>query len=66
MQIQNHTLRPSSKLPQATIFQEQLQRILDRSAEGPNLRHLHDVVAIISNTGIRVNELCALQKPIRA
>ena len=61
MQIQNQTLRPSSKLPQATIFQEQLQRILDRSAEGPNLRHLHDVVAIISNTGIRVGELCALR-----
>jgi integrase len=55
MTIQQVTSRPSLK--SVRLSQSQLRRILDLSAEDPTLRDLHDVTAIISNTGIRAGEL---------
>lgn len=55
MTIQQGTRRPSSK--SVRLSQRQLRRILDISTADPTLRDLHDVVMIVSNTGIRPGEL---------
>jgi integrase len=59
MTIQQAARRPSLK--SVRLSQGQLRRILDLSTADPILRDLHDVVVIISNTGIRAGELRELR-----
>jgi integrase len=55
MTIRRSTSRASSKYD--PLSQEQLQHLLVLSTEDPTLCDLHDVVVIMSNTGIRPGEL---------
>jgi integrase len=55
MTIQQATRRPSLKSDR--LSKGQLRRLLDLSIADPTLRDLHDVVMIVSNTGIRPGEL---------
>jgi len=44
-----------------TLDNTQLNRLLRFSAENPEMQDLHDVLVIVSSTGIRVGELCQLR-----
>jgi integrase/recombinase XerC len=44
-----------------TLDNNQLNQLLRFSAENPEMQDLHDVLVIVSSTGIRVGELCQLR-----
>ena len=44
-----------------TLDNTQLNQLLRLSAENPEMQDLHDVLVIVSSTGIRVGELCQLR-----
>ena len=44
-----------------TLDNNQLNQLLRLSAENPEMQDLHDVLVIVSSTGIRVGELCQLR-----
>src|SRR5258708_4202117 len=53
--------RPSMKIAPCTLSHDQLSRIMDLSEKDQSMRDLHEVVTILSSTGIREGELRRLR-----
>jgi len=61
MSVQQHQHLGAMKSAPRSLSDEQLRRLISRTKEDQRLRDLHDVVTVISNTGIRAGELRALR-----
>jgi integrase len=61
MPIQQLAPLPPKKIAPWTLSHDQLSRILDLSEVDQSMRDLHEVVTILSNTGIRAGELRQLR-----
>lgn len=61
MSIYESNSRPPMKTNRHELSHEQIRRLLDFVEQDENLRNLHEVVKLVSNTGIRPGELCRVR-----
>jgi integrase len=61
LRLELHAARSSRKRPPESLSTEQIRKVIHLIGQEPNTKDLLDIVRIVSNTGLRRNELEALR-----